>query len=102
MLLSLSCYKLACHYFLHLRSILCTNTCHISCILLLCSTAQKMKSSLMKSSSRRAGPSHLPVVWCFIPLRRSFGLVISSVIKLNVINTGYTVYFTICHFMCET
>jgi hypothetical protein len=22
-------------------------------------------------------------------------------IRLNVINTDYTVYFTICHFMCE-
>jgi hypothetical protein len=29
---------------------------HISYILLLCSATEKMKSSLMKSSSRRAGP----------------------------------------------
>jgi hypothetical protein len=36
-LLSLSCYKLACHYFLHLLSTLCTHTCPISCILLCCS-----------------------------------------------------------------
>jgi hypothetical protein len=38
-LLSLSCYKLACHYFLHLLSTLCTHTCPIFYILLLCSTA---------------------------------------------------------------
>jgi hypothetical protein len=56
MLLRLSCYKLACHYFLHLHSTLCTHTCHISCILLLCSAGQKMKSSLMKTPSRCAGP----------------------------------------------
>jgi hypothetical protein len=43
-------------YFLHLQSTLCIHTCHISGILLLCSVAQKMKSSLMKTSSRRAGP----------------------------------------------
>jgi hypothetical protein len=29
MLLNLSCYKLACHYFLHLQTTLCTHTCHI-------------------------------------------------------------------------
>jgi hypothetical protein len=56
LLLSLSYYKLAYHYFLHLRSTLCTHTYHISCILLLCSAAQKMESSLMKTSSRRVGP----------------------------------------------
>jgi hypothetical protein len=54
LLLSLSCYKLAYHYFLHLRSTLYTHTCHISYILLLCSATQKMKSSLMKAFSRRA------------------------------------------------
>jgi hypothetical protein len=43
-------------YFLHLLSTLCTHTCHILCILLLCSAAQKMKSTLMKISSRRAKP----------------------------------------------
>jgi hypothetical protein len=53
---SLSCYKLSCHYFLHLWSTLCTNTYHISYILLLYSAAQKMKSSLMKTSSRCVGP----------------------------------------------
>jgi hypothetical protein len=53
-LLSLSCYKLACHYFLHLLSTLFTHTCHISYILLLCSAAQKMRNTLMKTSSRRA------------------------------------------------
>jgi hypothetical protein len=47
-LLSLSCYTLACHYFLHLLSTLCTHTCPISCILLLCSAAQKMRSTFMK------------------------------------------------------
>jgi hypothetical protein len=36
-LLSLSCYKLACHYLLHLLSNLCTHTCPISRILLCCS-----------------------------------------------------------------
>jgi hypothetical protein len=34
--LSLSCYKHACHYFLHLLSTFCTHTCPISCILLSC------------------------------------------------------------------
>jgi hypothetical protein len=53
-LLSLSCYKLACHYFLHLLSTLFTHTCPIFCILLLCSAAQKMRNTLMKTSSRRA------------------------------------------------
>jgi hypothetical protein len=62
LLLSLSCYKLACHYFLYLRSNLCTHTCHISCILLLCSDAQKMKNSLIMTSSRHAGPGHLSVL----------------------------------------
>jgi hypothetical protein len=56
MLLSLSYYKFAYHYFLHLQTTLCTHTCHIPCILLLCSVAQKMKSSLMKISFRCAGP----------------------------------------------
>jgi hypothetical protein len=55
-LLSISCYKLACHYFLHLLSILCTHTCPIFYILLLCSAAQKMRNILMKTSSRRAKP----------------------------------------------
>jgi hypothetical protein len=44
-------------YFLHLLSILCTHTCHILYILLLCSAAQKMRSMLMKTSSRHAKPS---------------------------------------------
>jgi hypothetical protein len=39
------------------------------------------------------------VVWCFIPLRRPLGLVIIFVIRFDVINTGYIVYFTICHFV---
>jgi hypothetical protein len=43
-------------YFLHLLSTLCTHTCHILCILLLCSAAQKMRSTLMKTSSRRVKP----------------------------------------------
>jgi hypothetical protein len=55
----------------------------------------------MKTSSRCAGPGHLPVAWCLILLFRPLGLVISFVIRFDVINTGYTVYFTICHFMCE-
>jgi hypothetical protein len=57
-----------------------------------------MKSSLIKISSRRAGPDHLPMAWCFIPLFRPLGLVISFIIRLDVINTSYTIY---C-FMCET
>jgi hypothetical protein len=91
MLLSLSYYKLACHYFLHLLISIhkSTDPC--------CNAAQKMKTS-----SRRAGPSHLPVVWCFVLLLRPLGLVISSVIILDVTNTGYTIYFTICCFMCKT
>jgi hypothetical protein len=36
-LLSLSCYKVAYHYFLHLLSTLCTHTCSIFCRLLCCS-----------------------------------------------------------------
>jgi hypothetical protein len=99
MLVSLSCYNLACHYFLHLQSTLCTHTSHISCILLLSSTAQKMKSSLIKTSFRRVGS---PSSWCFIPLLIPLGLVISFVIRLDIINIGYTIYITICHFMCET
>jgi hypothetical protein len=83
---------------------------HISYILLLFSTAQKMKSSLMKTSSRREGPwssacvvvLHLPVLWCFVLLRRHLGLVISFILRLDVINIGYTIYFTIYRFMCET
>jgi hypothetical protein len=63
-----------------------------------CNAAQKMKSASMKTSSRHAGPSQLPMVWCFVLLLGPLGLVI----RLNVINTGYTVYFTICRFMCET
>jgi hypothetical protein len=57
---------------------------------------------LMKISSRRVGPRHLPVVWCFVLLHRPLGPVISFILRLNVLDTGYTVYFTICHFMCET
>jgi hypothetical protein len=59
-------YKLVCHYFLYLRSTLCTHTCPISCILLLCSAAQKMKNFLMKTSSRCASPrsSTCSVVFC--------------------------------------
>jgi hypothetical protein len=56
----------------------------------------------MKTYSMRAGPGHLPLAWWFIPLPRPLGLVISFIIRLDVINTGYTVYFTICYFMCET
>jgi hypothetical protein len=44
---------------------------------------------------------HLHVVWWFIPLLGPLGLVISSVIRLDVLNTSYTVYFIICCFMCE-
>jgi hypothetical protein len=43
-------------------------------------------------------PSHLPMALCFIPLRRPLGLVI----RPDVINTSYTVYFTIYYFMCES
>jgi hypothetical protein len=37
-------------------------------------------------------PSHLLVVWCFIPLLRPLALVISCVIRLDVINAGYTIF----------
>jgi hypothetical protein len=67
--------------------------------LLLYSATQMIKSSLIKISSRRAGPGHLPMAWCFIPLFRPLGLVISFIIRLDVINT---IYFTIYCFMCET
>jgi hypothetical protein len=88
-------------YFLHLQSTLCTHTCHISYILLLCSAAQKMNGSLMKTSFKRAGPGHLPVAWCLFLLFRSFDLVIGFILRLNVINTNYIVYFTNCRFMCK-
>jgi hypothetical protein len=55
-LLSLSYYKFACHYFLHLLSTLCTHTYPISYILLLCSAAQKVRNTLMKTSSSYAKP----------------------------------------------
>jgi hypothetical protein len=55
-LLSLCCYKLACNYFVHLLGTSCTHTCPISCILLLCSVAQKMRNTLMKTSSRLVKP----------------------------------------------
>jgi hypothetical protein len=66
MLLSISCYKLACHYFLYLRSTLCIHTCHIFCILLLCFATQMMKSFLMKTSFMCACPrsSTFGVVFC--------------------------------------
>jgi hypothetical protein len=41
-------------------------------------------------------PGHLPVAWCPFSLFRSLGLVINFVIRLDVINSDYTVYFTIC------
>jgi hypothetical protein len=40
-------------------------------------------------------PSHLPVVWCLFLLFIPLGIVISFILRLDVINTGYTVYFTI-------
>jgi hypothetical protein len=48
-------------------------------------------------------PPEPPVfcLWCFVPLCRSLGLVISFVLIYVVINTGYIVYFTIYRFMCE-
>jgi hypothetical protein len=51
------CYKLACHYYLHLLSTLCTHTCPIFYILLLSSTALKIRNTSMKTSSRHAKPS---------------------------------------------
>jgi hypothetical protein len=41
----------------------------------------------------------LPVAWFYVPLFRPFGLVISYVLRLDVINTSYTVYLlfvTLC------
>jgi hypothetical protein len=44
-------------------------------------------------------PDHLPVArWCPIHYLALPGLVI----RYNVINTDYTIYSTICHFMCKT
>jgi hypothetical protein len=63
MSLSLSCYKLAYHCF-----------------------------PTMVTSSRHVGPGHLPAVWCYVLLFRLFGPVISYVLRIDVINTGYTVY----------
>jgi hypothetical protein len=37
-------------------------------------------------------PCHLLVVWRFIPLLRPLALVISCVIRLDVINAGYTIF----------
>jgi hypothetical protein len=37
----------------------------------------------------------------YIPLLNPLGLIISFVIRLNVINTGYSVYFIIYRFICE-
>jgi hypothetical protein len=47
-------------------------------------------------------PGHLFVAWCLFPLFRPLGLVICFILRLDVINTDYTVYFTLCCFMCET
>jgi hypothetical protein len=46
-------------------------------------------------------PGLLPMVWCFVLLCGSLDLVLSFVLRYVVMNTGYTIYFTICHFMCE-
>jgi hypothetical protein len=64
--------------------------------------AQKMKSSMMKTSSRHVGPQSSACGVVLVPPRRPLGLVISYVIRLDVLNTRYTIYFTICCFMCET
>jgi hypothetical protein len=52
-LLSLSCYKLACYYFLYLLSTLCTHICPISYILLCCSEDEEYFD---EDFSRRAKP----------------------------------------------
>jgi hypothetical protein len=80
LLLSLSSYNLACHYFLHLRSTLCTHTCHISCVLLLCFVAQKIKCSSIKTSFRCAYPQSSACGVVLVPLLRPIG----PVIKLDV------------------
>jgi hypothetical protein len=84
LVLSLSCYKCASHYFPTLAEYFMYS--HLLCFLflLLCSAAQKMRSSLMKTSSRWVGPSLLLVAWCPFQLFRSLGHVISYV----VINTS--------------
>jgi hypothetical protein len=71
-------------------------------MLLLCSAAQKVKSSLMKISSIRASPRSSASGMVSFPLLSPLGLLKSFVIGIDVINTGYTIYFTICHCMCET
>jgi hypothetical protein len=100
MLLSLSYYKFACHYFLHLWGTLCTHTSYIFCILLLCSAAQKMKNSLMKTSSRHASPSFLPVMWCFVPLCRPLGLVISFYIKTRCNKHWFYLFISLFVALC--
>jgi hypothetical protein len=58
----------------------------------------------MKSSCRRANPRSsdcgkmvsVPLLSPFWTGNKFF------VIRYDVINTGYTVYFTTCRFMCET
>jgi hypothetical protein len=55
-MLSLSCYKLACHYFPTLVEYFMYSNLLCFLFLLLYSTAQKMRSLLMKTSSRCAGP----------------------------------------------
>jgi hypothetical protein len=97
-MLSLSCYKLACHYFSHTCSVIYVPTLAIFPVLLLCFAAQKM-SSLMKNYFRCAGLlSSACGTMVSFPLLSPFRLVI----RFDVLNTGYTVYFTIYHLMCET
>jgi hypothetical protein len=55
----------------------------------------------MKTSSMRAGPRSSSCGVVPFLLLRPLGLVISIIIRLDVINIGYTFYFTICHFMHE-
>jgi hypothetical protein len=38
----------------------------------------------------------------YFSLFRHFGLLISFILRLDVINTDYFIYFTICQFMSET
>jgi hypothetical protein len=103
MLLSLSCYKLACHlfptlaeyfmyshlpYFFYIAAMLC------------CSEDEEFFD---EDFFYACGP---PVIYLWhgilFLLLRPLSLVIGFILRLDVINTGYIVYFTICRFMCET
>jgi hypothetical protein len=90
LMLILSCYKIVCHYFSSLVEYFMYSHLPYFPFLLLCCAAQKMRSSSMKTS-RRVGPQSSAYGVVSFPLLCPNGLVI----RFDVINTSYTVYFTI-------